>query len=204
MKPHKIREVEVKLRLTGPEDAERRLRGLGARRVRRVRRVFEQNTLYDTGKSELWRSGQLLRLRLESVAVPGAARPAGKPIVGILTFKEAAARSGRRYKVREETEVVVRNSHGWEAKLGALGLRPALRYEKLRTSYRLPGLPKLHLELDETPVGLFFELEGAKRDIRRAARLLGYGPKHYITASYWGLYRDFCRRQGRKPRNMVF
>jgi adenylate cyclase class 2 len=201
MKPHKIREVEVKLRLAGPEDAQQRLRGLGARRVRRV---FEQNTLYDTRKSELWESGQLLRLRLESAVRPGAERRAGKPTEGILTFKGAAVGRGRPYKIREETEVVVGNPHGWEAKLAALGLRPTFGYEKLRTSYRLPGMPGLHLELDETPVGLFFELEGAKRDIRRAARLLGYGPRNYITASYLVLYRDFCRRQGRKPRNMFF
>lgn len=201
MKPHKIREVEVKLRLAGPEDAQRRLRGLGARRVRRV---FEQNTLYDTREGKLWKSGQLLRFRLESAVRPGAVRPAGKATEGILTFKGAAVGRGRPYKIREETEVVVRNPHGWEAKLAVLGLRPAFRYEKLRTSYRLPGLPGLHLELDETPVGLFFELEGARRDIRRAARRLGYGPKQYITASYWALYRDSCRRQGRKPRDMVF
>jgi adenylate cyclase class 2 len=201
MKPQKIREVEVKLRLAGPEEAQRRLRGLGARRVRRV---FEENTLYDTRKSELWRSGQLLRLRLEKAVRRGAVRRAGKETEGVLTFKGAAAGRGRRYKVREETEVVIENPHGWETKLAALGLRPSFRYEKLRTSYRLPGLPKLHLELDETPVGLFFELEGAKRDIRRAARLLRYAPKQYITATYWALYRDFCRRQGRKPTNMVF
>jgi adenylate cyclase class 2 len=201
MKPNKIREVEVKLRLAGLEDARWRLRGLG---VRRVRRVFEQNTLYDAPKGELWRAGQLLRLRLESAVKPGTERRAGKPAVGILTFKGPTTGRGRRYKIREETEVGVRNPRTWEAKLVALGLRPGFRYEKLRTSYRLPGLPKLHLELDETPVGLFFELEGAKQDIRQAARLLGYGPKHYITASYWALYRGFCRRQGREPGNMVF
>ena len=86
----------------------------------------------------------------------------------------------------------------------AIGLHPSFRYEKFRTRHQLPGFRGLHVDLDETPVGTFLELEGPKQEIDRAARRLGYSASDYITASYWGLYCDHCRAIGRRPGNMLF
>jgi adenylate cyclase class 2 len=85
--------------------------------------------------------------------------------------------------------------------LRAIGLRPSFRYEKYRSTFRLAGL---HLDLDETPVGVFLELEGAPRSIDRVARSLGFVPREYINGTYWDLYAADCRRRGRKPANMLF
>ena len=52
---------------------------------------------------------------------------------------------------------------------GGAGLEPWFRYEKYRSTYRLPGLPGVKVELDETPIGDFLEVEGAARGIDRAA-----------------------------------
>lgn len=88
--------------------------------------------------------------------------------------------------------------------LNGLGLHPAFRYEKFRTTYALPGIRGLKVELDETPIGIFLELEGPPSGIDRAARLLGYARNDYLKESYGALYLADCRRRGRKPGDMLF
>ncbi len=77
-------------------------------------------------------------------------------------------------------------------------------YEKFRTAIPFAGHAALAVELDETPIGTYLELEGGREDIDRAARALGRVRAIILPASYWVLYRDFCRRHGRPLRNMVF
>jgi hypothetical protein len=62
----------------------------------------------------------------------------------------------------------------------------------------------LHVSLDETPVGVFLELEGAVPEIDKVASALNFSPPDYIRATYWDLYAADCRRRGRTPRNMLF
>jgi adenylate cyclase class 2 len=88
--------------------------------------------------------------------------------------------------------------------LRALGLHPVFCYEKFRTTYALPDVRGLKIELDETPVGIYLELEGPVAGINRGARLLGYRRKDYLTDSYGSLYLADCRRRGRKPGDMLF
>ena len=88
--------------------------------------------------------------------------------------------------------------------LRALGLHPVFRYEKFRTTYTLPGVRRLKIEVDETPVGIYLELEGPVVGIDRGARLLGYGRQDYLKDTYGSLYLADCRRRGRKPGDMLF
>jgi adenylate cyclase, class 2 len=195
---HTAREIEVKLRVADLPGLVHKLKRLGAK----LRgRVLERNALYDTPSADLRSRGCLLRLRIETPApsklLPGGARCA------ILTSKVPVPdESGRRlhYKERLEREVTVEAPARWPSALRALGLRPSFRYEKYRTTFRLPGL---HLDLDETPVGTFLELEGPPRAIDRVARALGYAPRAYINGTYWDLYAADCRRRGRKLTNML-
>jgi adenylate cyclase, class 2 len=191
------RETEIKLRVADLPALIRRIRGLGAVEHGRV---FEQNALYDTPDSAFRSRGRLLRLRLEtpapSMMIRGGARRA------VATSKAPAPASRRsRYKEKLEREVEVRSASRWPSALRALGLRPAFRYEKYRTSFRFRGL---HLDLDETPVGVFLELEGAPRAIDRVARALGFAPREYIRGTYWDLHAADSRRRGRAPGNMLF
>ncbi|MGA8072549.1 MAG: hypothetical protein WB995_03685, partial [Candidatus Acidiferrales bacterium] len=78
------------------------------------------------------------------------------------------------------------------------------RYEKYRTEYRLAKLKDLHLDLDETPIGDYLELEGSPAAIDRAAKLLGFKAADYITATYWDLYVADCRGRGITPSDLVF
>jgi adenylate cyclase, class 2 len=194
-------EIEIKLRVTSLREILRRLGRIGA--VSRGR-VFEQNTLFDTRESSFWRHGRLLRLRKHSPAPGNNSR--GGPRETILTAKAPPhARSDSRkkmlYKERLESELTVRRPEQWPQALQELGFRPGFRYEKYRTSFRLRGL---HLDLDETPIGNFLELEGTPAAIRRTARKLGFAPKDYICATYWDLYAADCFRLKRTPRSMVF
>jgi adenylate cyclase class 2 len=190
------RETEVKIRVADIAALILRLRALGARSQGRV---LEQNTLYDTLDSDFRRARRLLRVSVEtpsgSKSIPGGLRRT------IITSKTPARRSiGGRYKENLEREELVRSPGRLDAVLRSLGLRPGFRYEKYRTSFTQPGL---HLDLDETPVGVFLELEGVPQSIDRAARALGFSPRDYLRATYWDLNVAECRRAGRKPGNML-
>ena len=186
---------------------------LGNLGARYESRVLERNTLYDTPDSDFRRRGALLRIRVETRA-PKRGAQSSKRLSRlsatrnrrlILTSKAPAVASSardRRYKERLERELIVPGSPTrWDHALRSLGLRPSFRYDKFRSTFRLPHLA---LELDETPVGAFLELEGLPRAIDRAARALGYGSRDYYCGSYWDVYVADCRRRGLMPRNMVF
>jgi adenylate cyclase class 2 len=121
--------------------------------------------------------------------------------VATLTYKGTPAVG--RHKSREELELEISDARAMGAVLGRLGLGPVFRYEKYRTEFRQPGRSGI-ATLDETPVGVYLELEGAPRWIDRAARELGFNEKDYITASYAQLYLEWCERRGVKPSDMVF
>lgn len=178
------REVEVKLRVADAAAARRLLRTAGFRVSRR--RVFESNAVLDTPDLALRSKGCVLRVR-----------EAGSRAT--LTYKGKAG--AERYKSREEIEVAVDGAAGTSAILERLGFEPKFRYEKFRTEYERSGGI---VTIDETPVGVFLELEGSPRWIDRTARALGFGPEDYITASYGRLYLEWCAQAGRKPTHMVF
>ncbi len=196
-------EVEVKLRVADRRTLLARLSKLGAVYQSRV---HEMNTLYDTPGRAMLRKGQLLRIRIEHPAdkSPAASTAKNPPLAGaVLTFKGpvrgsrwSPARGARKYKVREEREVRVTDGEQLAAILEAFGLRPSFRYEKYRSTYRLPGMNSVILELDETPIGDFLELEGVRGSIDRAANLLGYGPMDYVTKSYGALFLESVRKSG--------
>lgn len=194
------REVEIKLRVADVPALLKRIDRLG---VTSHGRVLEQNTLYDTPDSDFRSRGRLLRLRVETPS------PGPGPVHAVLTAKAPTAvadgRGGHknrsRFKERLEHEVAVRGPHRWPSILRSLGLRPAFRYEKYRSEFRLAGL---HLSLDETPAGNFLELEGAPRAIDRAAKALGFTRLEYFRGTYWDVYAADCRRRGLVPRNMLF
>jgi adenylate cyclase class 2 len=202
MKSHKNYEIEIKLRVPDPAASVPKLARLGARRLGRV---YEYNVLYDTARRDLLRRGRMLRLRVETKAGRGQVPPRSskRPMPGLLTYK-GPAETDNRYKTREEVEIPIPDSSGIEPVIQALGLRPWFRYEKFRTTYRLPRLAGLHIYLDETPIGAFLELEGSPKAIDRAARLLGYSPKDYIIVSYWDLNREERRKRGNPAGDMLF
>jgi adenylate cyclase, class 2 len=188
--------------MTGVASARKKIARLGAKLVRREiggkdGRVHELNILFDTPDGGFARHGQLLRVRVESAG--GTNNKSAKRAV--LTYKgPGEPQKEARFKVRDEREVVVADDAAMRGILEALGLRGWFRYEKFRTTFALPRTAKwaagLHVELDETPIGVFLELEGPPNAIDRAAQELGFSRAEYITKNYLLLHVENCRRQG--------
>ncbi|HPQ17134.1 MAG TPA: class IV adenylate cyclase, partial [Bryobacteraceae bacterium] len=137
--------------------------------------------------AELRKTGQVLRVR-----------QCGRRV--LLTYKGPATRG--RHKSREELETEAGDAQAIAAILSRLGFQPVFRYEKYRTEYA--GKKGGVATLDETPIGVFLELEGAPDWIDRTAARLGFTPADYITASYARLYLEHRKRNRRSPKDMVF
>jgi adenylate cyclase, class 2 len=177
-------EIEIKLRISNQKALRRTLKRLGARPVGEGSgRVHEWNVIFDTPEGGLAKHGQLLRIRTETPET-------------------------HRHKVREEIEVEVADATVLAKIFEGLGMRGWFQYEKYRTTFRLAASSSwakgLLIELDETPIGTFVELEGPPAAIDRAAEELGHQRRDYVLKNYLALYVAECRRLGQEPRDMVF
>ncbi len=179
-------ETEIKLRTSGLEDAKARIEKHGFRVARE--RVFESNTIYDTSGGRLRAAGELLRLRQVGSG-------------GLLTFK-GRGEAGR-HKARPEIETEVNDPAATAKILEAVGFRPVFRYEKYRTEFDRSDAEG-SLVLDETPIGVYLEIEGDAQWIDSVASELGFTESDYLTASYGKLYIDHCRAANKTPGDMVF
>jgi adenylate cyclase class 2 len=208
------RETEIKLRISNPPAFHRALKRIGARLAGPgTSKVHEQNVIFDTPPGGLAKHGQLLRIRTETPVGQGKSHaPRAKQRV-VLTFKQPAGAgpenpSNGSYKVREEIEVEVAEAGNLTRIFEGLGMKGWFRYEKYRTTFRMPGSKAwakgLLIELDETPIGTFVELEGQAAAIDRAAQELGFSKRDYILKNYLRLYMEDCRRKGKEPSHMVF
>jgi adenylate cyclase, class 2 len=179
-------ETEIKLPAADAVSAKRILYRAGFRVYKR--RVFEDNTVFDTPRLTLRKAATLLRLR----------EAGGKAIV---TFKGRPIPG--KHKSREELEVEVSDPATLRAIVERLGYQPIFRYQKYRTEYKQPSRAGV-ATLDETPIGTYLELEGEPRWIDRTARGLGFREADYIVSSYARLYFDWCKQHRIKPTNMVW
>jgi len=162
-------ETEVKLRASSADAARERLRRVGARLVRE--RHFEDNVLFDDAEGSLRARGTVLRLRRT-------------PHGTVLTFKGPRAIAGG-VKSREERETAVADADEILAILRGLGYEPRFRYQKHRETWTHRGQ---EIEVDETPIGAFLEIEGDEEGIRAVAAELGFSPSDYVAESYVGLF----------------
>jgi adenylate cyclase class 2 len=163
-------------------------------------RKLQVDQVFDYPDRSLRQGGKLLRVRSESSSEPAA----------ILTFKGPVV-SASPHKSREELETSAGSRATLEQILERLGFVPSFRYEKYRTTFRTPqaagdagavdetGL----IALDETPIGVFMELEGPGYWIDRTALEFGFSPINYLTASYAALYRDYLTSNP-GPSDMTF
>jgi adenylate cyclase class 2 len=184
-------ETEIKLRVQGAgKTAVAQARALLRRHGFAVTtpRVFEQNLVLDDDKESLREGGMLLRVR-----------GAGK--VTTCTFK--GPETPGRHKSREEREFRASDLESCVALFAGIGFREAFRYEKYRTEFARDSEPG-HVTLDETPIGVFMELEGPAGWIDRTAKELGFPVAVYITDSYGKLYENWCEANQIEPKDMRF
>jgi adenylate cyclase class 2 len=181
------REIEVKLRVQDVGQTAALLLTNGFLVVQP--RAFEANEVFDTPERVLRTERRLLRLR---------------EYAGVATFTYKGTPEDGRYKSREELETVVSDPGALRQILERLGLRLFFRYEKFRTISQRPGELAGLVVLDETPIGVWLELEGTPEWIDRTAAQLGFSVQQYVTESYGGLWLKYCEEHAIDRPNMVF
>lgn len=167
-------EREVKLEFPSPAEARAAIARLGLP-LRHPRRL-QDDTLFDTPDASLRARSSTLRVRTDGSRT-------------ILTYK-GPPEAGP-LKIRPEEETTAGDRTHLVAILEGVGFVPCFRYQKYREEYGGDGA--LVVALDETPVGVFVELEGEETAIRDAAATLGVDAARFITASYARLF--FERRE---------
>jgi adenylate cyclase class 2 len=173
-------EIEVKISVASAS----RVRALlkAARFPVTSRRALEQNVVLDDDSGSLRTRGLLLRIRTTGT------RDAGQN--PLCTFKGPARETATHHKQREEREFSPGDAQGCLDVFAGIGLQPAFRYEKFRTVYARKN-DQGYIVLDETPMGVFLELEGPAQWIDRTASALGFSRSDYITMSYPRLWETW-------------
>jgi adenylate cyclase class 2 len=180
-------ETEVKIPFVQGAQAARRLVESKGYRVLGDR-ILESDQLFDRAGGELRRNDQLLRLR----------RSGDRATV---TYKGPGRRG--RHKSREEIEFDISDAASFEQVLERLGYSPGFRYEKFRTKFAAPGEPGF-VTIDETPIGVFLELEGPPDWIDQTAARLDISQAEYLTRSYAAMYQEYRRVNAGAPADMIF
>ena len=184
-------EREVKLRFESAKDARAAVVRLGATPLRARR--LQDDHLLDAPGDRLREQRCTLRVRLERG--PGNEVLAGATV----TFKGPPRPDVM--KVREEIETGVDDGALLLRVLERAGFRVWFRYQKHREEFSCDGAV---VAIDETPCGVFVEIEGARAGVEQVARALGRTPDDYIVASYRSLYEADCARRGLPVADMVF
>jgi adenylate cyclase, class 2 len=180
-------ETEVKFRVADVADLERRLRSAGF--LQETPRTFERNVLYDTPERRLRLDRQILRIRQygEKWVLTHKALPAAGD-VGV-------------YKQRIETETTIGDGETVAAIFVALGYAPAFTYEKWRSEWA-DGTG--HCVIDETPLGVFAELEGPEDWINAKAADLEIDPAQLTNLSYGRLFELWKEETGSPVNDLTF
>ncbi len=181
-------EIELKFGVVDSEALLLAADRLGFRVV--TERTFESNTLYDTADRQLRGRRQILRLRQYGAR-------------STVTHKRVADEGDGdlRYKTRIETESVIEDGQALAEIFTQLGYGPVFRYEKFRTELELEVG---HLVLDETPIGVWAELEGPPAWIDAMLAGLQVAPELQSTESYGKLFLRWKQETGSLAENMTF
>jgi len=151
------------------------------------KRVHEFNLRYDLPDGRLVTKKQVLRLRQDTQA--------------LLTFKGPGVLD-EGVLLRKEIEVSVSDFDTARRLLEALGYQVIMMYEKYRANYLMDGVV---LSVDETPFGLFIELEGeSPAQVKSAASLLGLDWRQRINLSYSALLDQYNKNTGNVFRDLSF
>ena len=179
-----IMEREVKLAFRDVDEARAAILAAGAEPLRARR--LQEDCLLDTKDDQLFSRRCVLRVRMES----------GKTL---LTFKCPVQESSM--KLREELETIVGDGLLLLRVLEQIGFRVWFRYQKYREEF---AHEDVIVALDETPVGVFVEIEGSETGIHGMASALARKPEDYVLDSYRGLFVKHCQRHGLPVSDMLF
>jgi adenylate cyclase class 2 len=181
-------ETEIKFRVEDPADLARRLQEAGFHEE--TPRTFESNVLFDTPDRTMRSRTEILRIRSYGGrwVITHKRLPDGRPGEDV-------------HKHRIETETQVGDGEVLAQVFKSIGLVEAFRYEKWRSEW---SDNQGHCVIDETPIGIFAELEGAPDWIDRTAVQLGVDRSSYITLSYGRLFEQWCTQHNCAAKDLTF
>ncbi|MGC2398247.1 MAG: class IV adenylate cyclase [Acidobacteriaceae bacterium] len=167
---------------------ERKLPELGFKQT--TARTLERNTLYDKPDRVLRNSRQILRIRQYGDR-------------WVVTHKRVPSDCNEEgpHKNRLETETLVDDGPVMGMIFEALGYVPVFVYEKWRTEW---ADRQGHCVLDETPLGVYAELEGPGEWIDDTAQKLGIGASDFIKLSYGRIFEVWKEQTGSTAMNLTF
>ena len=177
-------EREIKLQFVSVEEARGAVIAAGCTPL--LGRRLQEDALLDTEDELLRRRRCVLRVRVEN----------GKSRV---TFKGPVQPSAM--KVREEQETLVGDGEVLLRVFEELGLHIWFRYEKYREEFSHEDVT---VAIDETPVGVFVEIEGGEHGIASMAESLGRTSTDYIVDSYRSLFLQRREQFGLRGTDMLF
>jgi adenylate cyclase class 2 len=181
-------ETEIKFRVDDRTELEGRLSSIGFQLI--TSRNFESNVLYDTADRRLRSKRELVRIRSY----------AGR---WLLTHKRIpdSGIGENRHKHRVETETELSDGAALAEVFLSIGLIPVFRYEKWRSEW---SDGEGHCVVDETPLGIFAELEGEPGWIDRIAEQLDLAPEERLTLSYGRLFDLWREQTGSTAQDLTF
>ena len=181
-------ETEIKFRVEDAAELIRRLREAGFHED--TPRTFESNVLFDTPDRKMRARTEILRVRSYGGrwVITHKRLPDGRPGEDV-------------HKHRIETETQVEDGEVLAEVFKSIGLVEAFRYEKWRSEW---SDGEGHCVIDETPIGVFAELEGQPGWIDRTAARLGVDRSAYITLSYGRLFEQWCAEHHSAARDLTF
>lgn len=177
-------EHEIKLAYPTLEAARRAVQAAGGRLVVSRRAIDDQ--FFDTHDQSLRHAGQVLRIRQDGVNA-------------VLTWK-GPAETGL-VKTRQEIESGGTDAASLAAILGALGYVPHFRAQKYREEY---AIEEAVVTVDDTPAGIFVEIEAPPAVIESVALRLGRTRDDYERASYATIWRRLCEARQVPVGDMIF
>jgi adenylate cyclase, class 2 len=181
-------ETEIKFRVKDAAELAGRLREAGFREE--TPRTFESNVLFDTPDRAMRSRTEILRIRSYGGrwVITHKRLPDGRPGEDV-------------HKHRIETETRVGDGNVLAQVFKSIGLVEAFRYEKWRSEW---SDNVGHCVIDETPIGVFAELEGDADWIDRSAAKLGVDRSAYITLSYGRLFEQWCAEHNSEAKDLTF
>jgi len=179
-----ILEREIKLEFGSVDEARQAVLAAGGTPL--LGRRLQEDCLLDTADDQFHRRRCILRVREEC----GKSR---------LTFKGPVQPSTM--KVREELETVVGDGEVLLRVFDELGLHVWFRYQKYREEFSHEDVT---VAIDETPVGVFVEIEGSEHGIVATADALGRTQADYVLDSYRCLFLKHREQLGLLGTDMVF
>ena len=181
-------EIEVKFRVRDQALLREQLLSLGFHE--QTPRTFEHNLLFDTPEHALRGARSILRIRRYGTQ-------------WVLTHKCLPPNfdPSERHKHRLETETIVEDGPALATVFERLGFVRSFEYEKWRTEF---ADDVGHCVIDETPIGLFAELEGPEAWIDRQSKALLLAPSDLLTLSYGRLFEAWRQENASEAAQLTF